>query len=137
MGEHKLPRRPKEPGDHDIKTMILGKYTIEMFPEGYILLNKELATGYHPQLERNLNNYPVDEVDIRLATIATYCGVVMDGAYTLESRSELCAILAGRLEMLRDLAAKHTVQTIRPVEEKETDWSHYLNKKPEEKTDGT
>lgn len=103
------------PGDHDIKSFALGKYTIEMFPEGYILLNKELATGYHPKLEYNLSNYPVDEIDIRLATVATYCGIVMDGAYTLESRSELCAILAGRLEMLRDLAAKHTMEIILPL----------------------
>lgn len=108
MGEHKL----NDPGDHDIKSFALGKYTIEMFPEGYIALNKELATGYHPKLEYNLSNYPVGEIDIRLATIATYVGIVMDGAYTLESRSELCSILAGRLEMLRDLAAKHSVSTV-------------------------
>lgn len=102
MGEAKR-RQNAAPGDHDVKSWMLGKFTVEMFPEGYIALNKELATGYHPKLESNLNNYPVDEIDIRLATIATYCGIVMDGMYTIQSRSELCAILAGRLELLRDL----------------------------------
>jgi len=139
MGEAKrkaalLAAQPKEHDGHDILRFALGKYTVEMFPAGYIALNKELATGYHPALEKNLNNYPVDEVDIRLATIATYCGIVMDGAYPLDSRSELCSILAGRLEMLRDLTKGHGVQVIRPVQE-ERDWSTYLTK-PEAK-DGT
>lgn len=124
MGEHhnnpnaqdKLFATPKDNrGDHDIKSFALGKYTIEMFPEGYVLLNKELATGYHPALERNLSNYPVDEIDIRLATIATYCGIVMDGAYPLKSRSDLCAILAGRLELLRDLTKGQGISIIREI----------------------
>lgn len=116
MGEHKLPRQPKEPGDHDVKKWMLGRFTVEMFPEGYVALNRELATGYHPKLEENLGNYPIDEIDIRLATIATYCGVAMDGAYTLESRSELCAILAGRLELLRDLTKGNSPQIIRSLD---------------------
>jgi len=79
-----------------------GKYRFEMLPEGYIALNRELATGLHPKLEQHLTNYASEEVDIRLARIAIYCGVVMDATYTLEERDELCFILAGRLEVLRE-----------------------------------
>ena len=75
-----------------------------MFPEGYIALNKELASGFHSALEAKLANHPVDEVDIRLAEIATHCSVILDGIYTLAERDHLCAVLAGRLEVLREIA---------------------------------
>jgi hypothetical protein len=74
-----------------------------MFPEGYIALNKELATGLHSKLEQILSNYPSDEVDIRLARIAAYTGIVLDGVYTLAERDKLCFMIAGRLEVLREL----------------------------------
>lgn len=104
MGEHKLPREVVHPErfDHSIQKSQLGKFTIEMFPEGYILLNQELATNYHPALEKLLSVIPVDEIDIRLSVIAHYCGVILDGDYTLESRSQLCATLSGRLFYLRE-----------------------------------
>ena len=79
------------------------KYTIQFFPEGYIALNKELATGLHPKLEKLLANHLADEVDIKLAEIATYCSVALDGVYTLAERDKLCFILAGRLEVLREI----------------------------------
>lgn len=76
---------------------------LEMFPDGYILLNKELATGLHGSLEKKLEKHPVDDVDIRLAEIASHCSVVLDGVYSLAERDHLCAVLAGRLEVLREL----------------------------------
>lgn len=79
-----------------------GKVRFEMFPEGFIALNKELATGLHPKLEKLLLDQPVNEVDIRLAAISLYCGVVLDGTYTLAERDKLCYVLAGRLEALRE-----------------------------------
>lgn len=79
-----------------------GKVTFEMLPEGYIALNKELATGLHPKLEASLAKQDVNETDIKLAVIASYCGVVLDGTYTLAERDKLCFILAGRLEALRE-----------------------------------
>lgn len=80
-----------------------GKYRFEFFPGGYIALNKELATGLHPKLEKLLANHPADETDIKISEIATYCQVVLDGAYSLAERDKLCFILAGRLEVLREL----------------------------------
>jgi hypothetical protein len=81
-----------------------GKVQVEMLPEGYIRLNQELATGLHPKLEKLLANHPIDEVDIKLAEICMYCKVILDGTYTLAERDKLCYILAGRLEVLRELA---------------------------------
>ena len=87
-----------------------GKVTFEMFPEGYIALNRELATGLHPKLYTQLNKQDVNEVDIRLAVIASYCGVLLDGTYTLGERDKLCFILAGRLEAMRETPTGIIVQ---------------------------
>lgn len=86
-----------------------GKIRFEFFPEGFIALNKELATGLHPKLEELLSQQPVNEVDIRLAQIATYCSVVLDGSYSLAERDKLCFILAGRLEVLRELPSPQII----------------------------
>jgi hypothetical protein len=87
------------------KTWSTGKITFEMFPEGYIALNKELATGLHTKLYALLANNPrADDVDVRLAEIASYCSVLLDGTYTIAERDKLCYILTGRLEVLRDIA---------------------------------
>lgn len=96
--------------DHEIRKFVQGKFNVEMFPEGYILLNRELATGYHPKLELLLSQLPVDEVDLRLSVIAHYLGIVLDGAYTLEARSELCAIVSGRLELIREYPLAQSIQ---------------------------
>lgn len=83
-----------------------GKYHFEMFPEGYIALNKELATNLHPKLYELLANNPAgDDVDVRLAQIAAYCEVMLDATYTLAERDKLCFILAGRLEAKREAPA--------------------------------
>ena len=89
--------------EHSVRREKLGKFIVETFPEGYILLNKELATGYHPALEKLLASSPVNETDEKLLKCATYVGIVVDGIYTIQDRSQLCAIIAGRLENLRDL----------------------------------
>jgi hypothetical protein len=84
-----------------------GKYRFEMLPEGYIALNKELATGLHPKLEASFvrTELPIEDVDMRLSLICAYCGVLLDGTYTLEERDKLCFVLAGRLEALREAPA--------------------------------
>lgn len=89
--------------DNQLKYDKRGRYTLEYFPEGFIALQKELATGLHPKLEKLLANHPADELDIRLAEIASYCQVVLEGTYTIEERSNLCSILVGRLELLREI----------------------------------
>ena len=82
---------------------------IEYFPDGYNALSKELATGLHSGLEKKLSNHPVDEVDIKLAEIASHCSIVLNGTYTLEARDKLCFLLAGRLEVLRELPSAQVI----------------------------
>lgn len=56
---------------------------LEFHPEQIIELNKELATGYHPRLAKELAAIPGDANFIeRFATIAAYCEVALDGMYT-------------------------------------------------------
>lgn len=86
--------------------------TIEFFPEGYIALNAELATGFHPKLEAELSIYPADEVDLKLARIASYCAILLDGTYTLEERDKLCHILVGRLIVIREFVPAQTIQQL-------------------------
>ena len=86
-----------------------GKVIFEFFPEGFIVLQKEIATGLHPKLEKLLANHPADETDIKLAEIAAYCSVALDATYTLAERDKLCYILAGRLEVLRELPAPQII----------------------------
>lgn len=75
-----------------------GKVILEFFPEEYIALQRELATGLHPELETRIARISADEIDFKLAAIAQYCDVVLDGTYTLEERMKLCTILTKKLE---------------------------------------
>jgi hypothetical protein len=75
---------------------------IEYFGDGMILLNEELATGLHTHLEAKLSKHPVNEIEIRLAEIATHCDVILDGVYDPKEIDKLCATLAGRLQVLRE-----------------------------------
>lgn len=76
----------------------------EMYPEEYILLQRELATDYHPQLQAILrkNGGGADDVDLKLAQIAAYCEVMLDGIYTLEDRIKLCRVLWEKLLLKRN-----------------------------------
>lgn len=79
-----------------------GKYTFEFFPENYVALNKELYSQNHPKLQAIVSQYPADEVDIKLAQIAAYCEIMLDGAYQVMERDQLCKILLERLILLRE-----------------------------------
>ena len=79
-----------------------GKYQLEYFPLEYVLLDRELYTQNHPKIQAILAGYPVDEVDIKLAQIAAYCEVMLDGDYTLEARIQLARILTEKLMLLRE-----------------------------------
>lgn len=83
--------------------------TLEFFPEGLIALQKELATGYHPKLVKLLANHPPNEWEIKIAEIASYCGILLDDTYQKEDFDHLGRILAGRLEVLREIAPAQTI----------------------------
>ena len=104
-----IPRIPTDANnyndgtEHSVRQFTSGKYTVELMPEGYVLLGQEIATGYHPALETILMRIPIAELDERLLAICGYCSVIVDGVYTIQERSILCANLSGRLFHLRDL----------------------------------
>lgn len=89
--------------EHSVRHLSAGKFTVEILPEGYILLQKELSTSYHPKLQSILNGIGLQEIDERLIACATYAGIALDGFYTIQERSVLAAMIAGRLELLREL----------------------------------
>lgn len=93
---------PTNPGDHDPKRFLQGRMIVEMFPEGFIALDRELQSGYHSSLLPILQSTPINEIDEKIAKIAVYCGIVLNGIYTIQERSIICSTLAGRLELLRD-----------------------------------
>jgi hypothetical protein len=74
-----------------------GKFVFELFPPEMIALNAELNTMHHPKLAAILAGYPDDEIDIKLAQIASYCEVMLDGVYDIQSRATLCKILTQKL----------------------------------------
>ena len=77
------------------------KYVFEFFPEEYVALQRELATGYHQPIVSIIQKHLAEDIDVKLAQIASYCEVALDGAYTLEDRIKLCKILRERLILKR------------------------------------
>ena len=74
----------------------------ELFPEEYIQLNKELASGLHPKLETILAPYAPDEIDIKIAQCAAYVEIGLNDVYTLDERRKLCLLILGRLIKMRE-----------------------------------
>lgn len=68
---------------------------LEFFPQSFMDLQRELPN--HPELVEHLQNHPADELELRLAEIASYCGVVLDGSYLPEELHKLAEILVKRL----------------------------------------
>lgn len=88
-----------------------GKYVFELFPKEYIDLDAELRTEYHPKLDF-IAGYPPDEIDIKLAQIAAYCEVALEGDYTLTDRMALCKILTEKLKEKREYPQAQTIITL-------------------------
>ncbi len=93
-----------EPGDN-----INGKMVFELFPQEYVDLSAELATDFHPKLDAILSRFPYEELDMKLAQIAAYCEVGLDGVYDLPGRMKLCKILKEKLVLKRELPPSQTI----------------------------
>ena len=89
--------------DNSARIFKQGKFIVELLPEGYVLLNKELMLGFHPKLSLILVNIPLNEIDERLAAVAVYVGIAVNDAYTIQERSKLAAMCAGRLQAMREI----------------------------------
>ncbi len=67
----------------------------EYFPPERLELHIELRQ--HPDLLELLARHPLDEFEIRIAQIATYCEVILEGDYTPQDLTDLCVVLKRRL----------------------------------------
>jgi hypothetical protein len=75
---------------------------IEYYPPNAIALNKELASGLHPKLAKQLDLSNSTNAAERLGVVAAYCMIELDGMYDDESLERLCGILVPLLEKIRE-----------------------------------
>lgn len=68
---------------------------IVMFDPSRIALQEELR--FHPELCELIAKHPASEFELRIAEIAAYCDILLDGYYTPDELSKLCGIMAAKL----------------------------------------
>jgi hypothetical protein len=71
---------------------------LEFFPESYIQLGREIA--HHPKLVSLLQQQEANEFEIRIAVVAAYCEVMLDGLYSPKDLEKLADILLKRLQKM-------------------------------------
>lgn len=76
--------------------MAYGKWQyLNIWPDSIIALQREIPK--HPKLVALLNNHAVADWEVRLAEVANYCEIVLDGDYLPEDIEKLAGILEKRL----------------------------------------
>jgi hypothetical protein len=73
--------------------------SVTYFPQSMIVLDQECQK--HPDLVILLAAQTSPEIEDRIAEIAAYCGVLLDGMYTPEDIDKLCDMLITRLQKKR------------------------------------
>ena len=79
--------------------------TIVMFPEVAIAMQQEIYDN-HPELLRLLSKYPNRLLEVKVATIAAYCTIAVDGDFREKDLESLFELL------LRKLKEKSTIVII-------------------------
>ena len=69
---------------------------LEYFDPRMLALQEEVS--HHPQLMGLLAKHPPQEMEMRIAEIAAYCEVILDGYYTQEELAQLADILTRKLK---------------------------------------
>jgi len=69
---------------------------LEFFSEVYFQLQDEIS--FHPKLQLLLAKHPVTEFEIRIAEIATYCEIILDGIYTAEDFEKIASACLQKLK---------------------------------------
>ena len=72
---------------------------LNYFSDSMLALAQEV--GNHPHLVQRLKNHPAAEFEIKLAEIAAYCEIALDGYYTPVDIDKLCEILYNKLRSSR------------------------------------
>lgn len=62
----------------------------QYFPPVLIELNKEIQ--HHPELIKKLQEYTLDDQEIKLAAICKYVGIELDGYFTPQEILEVCRL---------------------------------------------
>lgn len=83
-----------------------GKMVFEFYNPIFFQLQEE--TAHHPELRMNLAMHAGDKLEERLAEIAAYCGVLLDGYYT----PDRLVVVAD--ELLKLLKSKRTGEVYVP-----------------------
>jgi len=68
---------------------------LEYFDPRRLALQQELL--HHQELCKLVAKHPPKEFELRLAEIAAYLGIVLDGDYSKEDLDRLCELLVARL----------------------------------------
>jgi hypothetical protein len=75
------------------------KITIQMFPEHWIQLNREVR--HHPDLGQILAVQEDRDPYVMLAEISAFIGVVLDDTYSKQDIKKLCELLTDKLRERR------------------------------------
>ena len=73
---------------------------VNIFPEELIALNREIS--YHPKLQELLANHQAPEWEVKLAEIANYCEMILNGDYLPEDILRIATILTIKLVKKRE-----------------------------------
>ena len=73
---------------------------LNFWPDELIQLQREIQ--HHPRLVDRLQKHPAGEWEVRLAEIAQYCEVILDGNYMPEEIQKLAGILYQKLLLRRE-----------------------------------
>ena len=74
---------------------------LEYFSPARLALQKELE--HHPDLWPYLAKHPPAEFELRLAEVAAYCEIILDGYYSPDDLDALCYLLVKKLYEKRTL----------------------------------
>lgn len=74
---------------------------LQFFSPVRIELAKEVS--HHPALKKLLADHPPEEFEIKLAEIAAYCGVAVDGYLYDKDIDQLCDLCIRRLRHMRQI----------------------------------
>jgi hypothetical protein len=72
-------------------------YDIVMFPEVAIRMNEEILNN-HPELTKILSRYPGRDLEVKVATVAAYCNVAVDGDFKEKELESLFELLYKKLK---------------------------------------
>lgn len=74
---------------------------IQQFPEVFLQLQEEI--GFHPALVEQLGRVPANEFEQKIAVIAAYCEVLLDGIYDQKDIEKIADICLRRLRKNRTI----------------------------------